>query len=64
MLRVGAAMAQREWLPGLVREPHAMHLMLSMLHADACDDYLHDLSDAVAQVRSENRATTTIAATY
>ena len=64
MLRVGAAMAQREWLPGLVREPHAMHLMLSMLHADACDDYLRDLRDAVAQVRSRGRTTTTIAATY
>jgi sphinganine-1-phosphate aldolase len=64
MLRVGEAMAQREWLPGLVREPHAMHLMLSMLHADACDDYLRDLRDAVAQVRSEGRTTTTIAATY
>ena len=28
-------MAARGWLPGLVREPKAMHLMLSMLHAGA-----------------------------
>jgi len=53
MLRVGEVMATRGWLPGLVREPHAMHLMLSMLHAGAIDDYLRDLRDAVAQVRGE-----------
>ena len=53
MLRVGEVMATRGWLPGLVREPHAMHLMLSMLHAPAREDYLRDLSDAVAQVRAE-----------
>ncbi|HEY3181069.1 MAG TPA: aspartate aminotransferase family protein [Casimicrobiaceae bacterium] len=64
MLQVGEAMTQRGWLPGLVREPRAMHLMLSMLHAGACDDYLRDLRESVTQVRSENRTTTTIAATY
>ncbi len=54
MLRVGELMAARRWLPGLVREPKAMHLMLSMLHAPARDDYLRDLQDSITQVRSEN----------
>jgi sphinganine-1-phosphate aldolase len=54
VLRVGELMATRGWLPGLVREPKAMHLMLSMLHAPARDDYLRDLRDSVAQVRSES----------
>ncbi|HEX8013073.1 MAG TPA: aminotransferase class V-fold PLP-dependent enzyme [Casimicrobiaceae bacterium] len=53
MLRVAEVMATKGWLPGLVREPHAMHLMLSMLHAAAKDDYLHDLRATVAQVRGE-----------
>jgi len=53
MLRVGELMATRGWLPGLVRQPKAMHLMLSMLHAPARDDYLRDLRDSVSQARSE-----------
>ena len=64
MLRVGEVMATRGWLPGLVREPHAMHLMLSMLHAPARKDYLRDLSDAVAQVRAEKDRAARIDVTY
>ena len=63
MLRVGEEMALRAWLPGLVRDPHAMHLMLSMLHAPAREDYLRDLRDAVAQVRRQNGKTATIKVT-
>jgi glutamate/tyrosine decarboxylase-like PLP-dependent enzyme len=64
MLRVGEVMATRGWLPGLVREPHAMHLMLSMLHAKALDDYLRDLAAAVAQVRAERGTTAKVNVTY
>ena len=64
MLRVGELMAPRGWLPGLVREPHAMHLMLSMLHAPAKDDYLRDLAAAVAQVREERGTTAKLDVTY
>jgi len=64
MLRVGEVMATRGWLPGLVREPHAMHLMLSMLHAPAKDDYLRDLVAAVAQVREERGTTAKVDVTY
>ena len=64
MLRVGEVMATRGWLPGLVREPHAMHLMLTMLHEPAMDDYLRDLRDAVAQVRREGAKTTKVDVTY
>jgi sphinganine-1-phosphate aldolase len=64
MLRVGEVMATRGWLPGLVREPHAMHLMLSMLHAPAREDYLRDLRDAVAQVREESGKTAKVDVTY
>ena len=64
MLRVGEVMATRGWLPGLVREPHAMHLMLSMLHAPALEDYLRDLRDAVAQVRKESGKAAKVDVTY
>ena len=64
MLRVGELMATRGWLPGLVREPKAMHLMLSMLHAPARDDYLRDLRDAFTQVRSEDGTTAKVDVTY
>ena len=64
MLRVGEVMATRGWLPGLVRTPHAMHLMLSMLHAAACQDYLRDLRESVAQVRSESGKTAKLDVTY
>jgi glutamate/tyrosine decarboxylase-like PLP-dependent enzyme len=52
MLKVGDEMAARRWLPGLVKKPEAMHLMLSMLHAQAREDYLRDLSESVTAVRS------------
>jgi sphinganine-1-phosphate aldolase len=64
MLSVGEVMATHGWLPGLVREPHAMHLMLSMLHAPAREDYLRDLRDAVARVRKEGGKTTKVDVTY
>jgi sphinganine-1-phosphate aldolase len=64
MLLVGEVMATRGWLPGLVREPHAMHLMLSMLHAAAIDDYLRDLGEAVEQVRGEGGKKAKIDVTY
>jgi len=52
MLKVGDEMAARRWLPGLVKKPEAMHLMLSMLHAPAREDYLRDLSESLTAVRS------------
>ncbi len=64
MLRVGEVMAARGWLPGLVRDPHAMHLMLSMLHAPAREDFLRDLSDAVGLVRSETGKPAKVDVTY
>ena len=64
MLRVGERMATRGWLPGLVREPKAMHLMLSMLHAPARDDYLRDLRACVDEVRNEGERAPQASVTY
>ena len=57
MLAVGERMATRGWLPGLVREPPAMHLMLSMLHAPALDDYLRDLRTSMEEARTARPGT-------
>ena len=64
MLEVAEVMNTRGWLPGMVREPRAMHLMISMLHAQACDDYLRDLQASVAQVAGARSTGTQIDATY
>ena len=64
MLEVGEAMTRRGWLPGLVRQPHAMHLMLSMVHAPARQDYLRDLRASVAEVRGAGPQQRKIDATY
>ncbi len=41
----------RGWFTGLITEPPGIHLMLSPSHAEACDQYLADLADAVKKVR-------------
>lgn len=45
---VAEGMAARGWIPGLVREPPGLHLMMSLLHEAVRDRYLADLRDAVA----------------
>ena len=63
MMAVGAAMARRGWLPGHTRRPPSMHIMISMLHAECCDDYLADLRSAVAEAGAQ-RTSARADATY
>lgn len=49
---VAERMQARGWLPGLVREPRAMHVMLSLLHEPCREEYLDHLRAAVAEVRA------------
>lgn len=49
---VAERMQARGWLPGLVREPRAMHLMLSLLHEPAREQYLEHLQAAVTEVQA------------
>jgi glutamate/tyrosine decarboxylase-like PLP-dependent enzyme len=46
---IAAGMARREWVPGMVRTPPGLHLMMSLLHEPAREDYLRDLRAAVAE---------------
>ena len=43
------AMDRRGWLPGMTRTPPGLHIMLSMLHEPAREDYIADLRAAVAE---------------
>jgi sphinganine-1-phosphate aldolase len=45
---VAKTMASRGWVPGMTSRPPGMHMMASLLHESARDDYLTDLAAAVA----------------
>jgi glutamate/tyrosine decarboxylase-like PLP-dependent enzyme len=59
---VAEGMAARGWVPGLVREPPGLHMMMSLLHEPARPQYLSDLRDVVAAA-SPTRGEA-VAATY
>ena len=52
MARVAEGMQKRGWVPGMLKAPHGLHLMLSMLHAEARPDYLRDLAASADEVRA------------
>jgi hypothetical protein len=64
MLRVADRMSTRGWLPGVVREPRSMHLMLSLLHEPALHDYMRDLRECVAEVRAGAAKGAGVSVTY
>jgi sphinganine-1-phosphate aldolase len=56
MAKVAFLLAQRGWVPGQVRTPSSLHLMLSLHHAQARAAYVSDLADCVAAVRRDAAA--------
>jgi hypothetical protein len=56
MGRVATLMGERGWLPGVVREPPSLHLMLSMQHEGARESYIRDVADCVGEVRAGRSA--------
>jgi sphinganine-1-phosphate aldolase len=51
MAKVAFMLAERGWVPGQVRTPPSLHLMLSLHHTLARVAYVRDLADCVAAVR-------------
>lgn len=51
IFRVADGMASRGWIPGLVREPPALHSMMSLLHEPAREAWLRDVTASIAEVR-------------
>jgi sphinganine-1-phosphate aldolase len=62
MNAVAAGMQARGWVPGMVRRPPGLHLMLSLLHEAACPAYLADLAAATAEAPATPNAP--VAAVY
>lgn len=64
MHAVSEGMARRKWVPGVVRQPFGLHLMLSMLHAPAREDYIRDLRASIDEARAKPAGRSGVEATY
>jgi glutamate/tyrosine decarboxylase-like PLP-dependent enzyme len=54
LLQAGERLRERGWLPGFIKKPKGMHLMLSLVHEFSCDDWLADLRWAVDAQRADD----------
>lgn len=61
---VAESMQARGWLPGLTRRPRGMHLMMSLVHEGAREDWLKDLREAVCSARAGSAGTPRLQASY
>lgn len=52
MGKVATLMSERGWLPGQLKAPRSLHLMLSLHHGPAREAYLRDVAECVALVRA------------
>lgn len=52
MFKVADGMSARGWIPGLVRQPRALHSMMSLLHEPVREDWLRDVAASVTEARS------------
>ncbi len=64
IFEVAEHMEERGWLPGLTRNPKGMHAMLSLLHEEAREPFLTDLSHALDHVASTGTGHAGIDAQY
>jgi glutamate/tyrosine decarboxylase-like PLP-dependent enzyme len=53
MGKVATRLGERGWVPGMVRTPASLHIMMSLHHADAREAYVRDVAAAVAAVRDD-----------
>jgi sphinganine-1-phosphate aldolase len=64
MGKVATLMGERGWVPGMVRRPPSLHLMLSMHHAGARKTYVEDVAACVEIVRAGQGKVETTRASY
>lgn len=55
MGQVSTRLGELGWVPGMVRDPPSLHLMMSLHHADAREAYVRDVTACVAAVRAGGR---------
>ena len=53
MGKVATLMSERGWVPGMVRAPSSLHMMMSLHHAEARVTYVRDVRECVALVRAD-----------
>jgi sphinganine-1-phosphate aldolase len=49
---VARKLSQRRWYVSRIAEPPGIHQMVNLAHEQVVDEYLHDLTMAIAQIRS------------
>ena len=64
IFRVAEILHSKGWLPGLTRAPKGLHLMMSLLHEGAREDYLRDLGAAIDQVQNNTAGPSGLKAEY
>ena len=64
LFRVAELMTDNGWLPGLLKEPKAIHRLMSLVHRPVLDEYLSDLRTAVDAVRGGSAPEARLQATY
>ena len=63
MGQVAQLMSDRGWVPGMVRAPSSLHVMMSLHHEAAREAYVADVADCVRDVRARSNAAS-MQATY
>lgn len=61
---VAERLKEKGWLPGLIRDPRAIHQMMSLVHARVLNEYIGDVVEAVEQVKSTPEQKSNLSATY
>ena len=59
MGQVATLMGERGWIPGMVRRPVSLHLMLSLHHEASREAYVRDVAECVAAVRRQSNVAPT-----
>jgi glutamate/tyrosine decarboxylase-like PLP-dependent enzyme len=61
---VAELLKEKGWMPGLLQEPRGIHQMMSLAQSRVLDQYVADVTEAVAQVRAAPGKTSKLEATY
>jgi sphinganine-1-phosphate aldolase len=56
MGQVAQLMSDRGWVPGMVRTPSSLHMMMSLHHEDCREAYVADVAACVRDVRARSNA--------
>jgi sphinganine-1-phosphate aldolase len=51
---VAQRLSQQGWYVSRINEPHGIHQMVNLAHETIVEEYIHDLTRAVAQARQSS----------